>query len=80
MTGQSTKVLHIICTSLLAVAFLAASIASWELLNGSTEGGANIGAGILMLFGYAVGAVGLVLGAVILIISKVARHPGRVNT
>ncbi|GAA1129194.1 hypothetical protein GCM10009582_28030 [Arthrobacter flavus] len=43
-------------------------------MNDSGEGGANIGAGILMLFGYATGALGLVFGAAALITYGVMRR------
>lgn len=52
----------------------------WALANDSGEGGANIGAGILMLFGYAVGALGLVVGAAALIAYGMARRQGRLHT
>ena len=80
MAAQSPKVLHLLCTSLLVIAFLAVGVGSWALANDSGEGGANIGAGILMLFGYTVGALGLVVGAAALIAFGIVRRQGRLHT
>lgn len=74
MAEQNPKVLHLLCTSLLAIAFLAVGVGCGALANDSGEDGANIGAGILMLFGYAVGVPGLVLGAAALIADGVMRR------
>lgn len=80
MAAQSPKILRLLCTSLLVIAFLAVGIGGWALANDSGEGGANIGAGMLMLFGYAVGASGLVLGAAALIAYGIVRRQGRLHT
>lgn len=80
MAAQSPKVLHLLCTCLLVIAFLAVGIGGWALGNDSGEGGANIGAGILMLFGSAVGVLGLVLGAAALIAYRIVRREERLHT
>lgn len=80
MAARSPKVLHLLSSFLLVVAFLAVGIGSWALAIDEGEGGANIGAGILMLFGYSVGALGLVMGAAALIAYAVGRRQGRLHT
>ncbi|PPB50348.1 hypothetical protein C4K88_00015 [Arthrobacter pityocampae] len=79
MAAPVPKVLHYFCTCLLVIAFLTVGIGSWALANDTGEGGVNIGAGILMLFGYAAGVLGLVLGAAALIAHRVVRHQARMH-
>lgn len=79
MPAQIPKFLHLLCTSFLITAFLAVGIGGWALTHDSGGNGANIGAGILMLFGYAVGAVGLVLGLGALVTHTVLGHRGRLR-
>ncbi|MFP4854701.1 hypothetical protein, partial [Paraburkholderia sp. BR14264] len=69
--------LHVIATVLLAVGFTGLGVAMWSLFLTVDGGGANIGAGILALFAYAVGGVGLVLLAVTGVVAGVARARGR---
>lgn len=72
--------LHVIATVLLAVGFTGLGIAMWSLfVTVDDGGGANIGAGILALFAYAVGGVGLVLLAVTGVVAGVARARGRLT-
>ncbi|THJ66499.1 hypothetical protein E8P82_08550 [Arthrobacter echini] len=67
MDTQLPKLLHLLCTCLLTIAFLATGPAGWAFSNDSGDAGVNIGAGILLLFGYTAGALGLVLGVAALI-------------
>lgn len=80
MTRKSSKVLHLLCSSLLVIGFLGVGIGSWALMNDSGEGGANIGAGILMLFGYAAGGMGLALGVAVLFAYGAVRRQGHLHT
>ncbi|PVE16248.1 hypothetical protein DDA93_13160 [Arthrobacter sp. Bz4] len=81
MTARRTKAaLHLLCSSLLVIGFLGIGIGSWALMNDSGEGGANIGAGILKLFGYAAGGLGMVFGAAALVAHGVVRRQGQLHT
>ena len=72
MTPLAPRVLHILCTAFLIVAFLASSIGGYAIANGSGEGGADIGAGALMFFGALAGVVGIGLGIAALVSGLVA--------
>lgn len=76
MTSQSTRVLHVMCTVFLLGAFLSVGIGGWSLAN-DTGGGANIGGGILMLFGYLLGLIGIALGVATLVVDTVSRRRSR---
>jgi hypothetical protein len=67
MTPIAPRVLHILCTAFLVVAFLASFVGGYANANDSGEGGADIGAGALMFFGALAGAVGIGLGVAALV-------------
>lgn len=69
---HGSKILHLICSCLLLVAFLAVSIGSGSLIYGPQDEGANIGGGFIMLLGYAVGAMGLMVGLAALVTYRIA--------
>lgn len=79
MAAPVPKVLHLLCTSLLVIASLTVGTGSWAQVNDTGEGGVNIGAGILLLFGSAAGVLGLVLGAAAIIAHGVVRHQARLH-
>lgn len=81
MTSQSTRVLHVMCTVFLLGAFLSVGIGGWSLAN-DTGGGANIGGGILMLFGYLLGLIGIALGLGLatLVVATVSRRRSRTRS
>ncbi|MBF4588079.1 MULTISPECIES: hypothetical protein [unclassified Curtobacterium] len=79
MTSQSTRVLHVMCTVFLLGAFLSVGIGGWSLAN-DTGGGANIGGGILMLFGYLLGLIGIALGVATLVVDTVSRRRSRTRS
>ncbi|MBF4602763.1 MULTISPECIES: hypothetical protein [unclassified Curtobacterium] len=79
MTSQSTRVLHVMCTVFLLGAFLSVGIGAWSLAN-DTGGGANIGGGILMLFGYLLGLIGIALGVATLVVATVSRRRSRTRS
>ncbi|MFK4482917.1 hypothetical protein EDF51_10468 [Curtobacterium sp. PhB25] len=79
MTSQSTRVLHVMCTVFLLGAFLSVGIGGWSLAN-DTGGGANIGGGILMLFGYLLGLIGIALGVATLVVATVSRRRSRTRS
>lgn len=79
MTSQSTRVLHVMCTVFLLGAFLSVGIGGWSLAN-DTGGGANIGGGILMLFGYLLGLSGIALGVATLVVDTVSRRRSRTRS
>ncbi|PZE54510.1 hypothetical protein [Curtobacterium sp. MCLR17_044] len=72
MTPLAPRVLHILCTAFLVVAFLASFVGGYANANDSGEGGANIGAGALMFFGALAGVVGIGLGVAALVSGLVA--------
>ncbi|MBT1674866.1 hypothetical protein [Curtobacterium aurantiacum] len=74
MTPIAPRVLHILCTAFLVVAFLASFVGGYAIANDSGEGGANIGAGLLMLLSALFGAIGLVLGIAALVAVAVTRR------
>jgi len=60
--SASVVALHVVATVLLAVGFVAVAVTLWALfVTVDDGGGANIGAGILGVFGLGVGALGLVV-------------------
>ncbi|QYI96947.1 hypothetical protein K0028_14950 [Curtobacterium flaccumfaciens pv. flaccumfaciens] len=67
MTPIAPRVLHILCTAFLVVAFLASFVGGYANANDSGEGGADIGAGALMFFGALAGVVGIGLGIAALV-------------
>ena len=72
--SASVVALHVVATVLLAVGFVAVSVALWSLfVTVDDSGGANIGAGILAIAGLAVGGLGLVLLAVAGSVAAVTR-------
>ncbi|QSB23042.1 hypothetical protein [Curtobacterium sp. 24E2] len=79
MTAQSTRVLHVMCTVFLLGAFLSVGIGGWSLAN-DTGGGANIGGGILMLFGYLLGLIGIALGVATIVVDTVSRRRSRTRS
>lgn len=79
MTRKSSKVLHLLCSSLLVIGFLGVGIGSWALMNDSGEGGVNIGAGFAWLLGYAAGGLGLVFGAAALVAYRLGRRQGQLH-
>lgn len=80
MTSQSTRVLHVMCTEFLLGAFLSVGTGGWALANDTGEGGANIGAGVLMLFGYLLGLIGIALGVATLVVDTVSRRRSRTRS
>lgn len=81
MTAKSIKAaLHLLCSSLLMIGFLGIGIGSWALMNDSGEGGVNIGAGLIWLFGYAAGGLGMVFGAAALVAQGVVHRQGQLHT
>lgn len=79
MTSQSTRVLHVMCTVFLLGAFLSVGIGGWSLAN-DTGGGANIGGGILILFGYLLGLIGIALGVATLVVGTVSGRRSRTRS
>lgn len=65
---NASKPLAIISISALLFALLLVAGSSWMLITGSTDGGANIGGGILYLFGLIVGAASFILGIITLFV------------
>lgn len=72
---SSSKTLAIIAISMLLFALLLVAGSSWMLITGPTDGGANIGGGILYLFGLIVGAASSILGVISLFV--VGRDKGK---
>lgn len=76
-----SRVLHRLATVLLAVGFLSVSVALWSLfVTVDDGGGADIGGGILALFGLAVGALGLLVLVAAGVVAAVARTRGGPST
>lgn len=76
-----SRVLHGLATVLLAVGFLSVSVALWSLfVTVDDGGGADIGGGILALFGLAVGAFGLLLLVAAGVVAAIRRTRGRPTT
>lgn len=71
---HTSKILHLTCSCFLLAAFLAVSIGSGSLIYGPQDEGANIGGGFIMLLGYAVGAVGLMVGLAALVTYGITRR------
>ena len=70
-----------IATVLVTIGFVAVSVALWSLfVTVDDGGGANIGGGILALFGLVVGGIGLVLLIVCGVGAVTARIRGRLTT
>jgi len=67
----------VVATSLLAAGFSAVVIGSWAIINWDGTGGANIGAGALMLLGTAAGTGGLLLATTALVLGIVHRSRSR---
>jgi hypothetical protein len=65
---SSSKPLAIIAISMLLFALLLVAGSSWMLITGPTDGGANIGGGILYMFGLIVGAASFILGIISLFV------------
>lgn len=72
--GTSARALLGVSTGLLAVGFAATATALWMLSGTVDAGGADIGGGILALFGTVVGTVGLVLLVVAAVVALVGRR------
>lgn len=67
--------LHVVATILLAVGFAALAVAVWSLyVTVDDGGGANIGGGILAMFGLLLGVMGLVVLAVAAVGAALARR------
>ncbi|MBF4613299.1 hypothetical protein [Curtobacterium sp. VKM Ac-1376] len=79
MAPVAPRVLHILCTAFLVVAFLSAFLGGYAIADDSGEGGVNIGAGVLMLLGALFGAIGLVLGVAALVAAAVTRRAARLR-
>lgn len=77
MTLRSPRTLHLLCTLTLVVAFLSVAVGGWALANDSGEGGANIGAGGLMVIGSLLGLIGIAVGAAALVVRSVQRRRSR---
>jgi len=74
-------VLTTIATVLVTIGFVAVSVALWSLfVTVDDGGGANIGGGILALFGLVVGGLGVVLLIVSGVGAVAARIRGRLTT
>lgn len=70
-----------IATVLVTIGFVAVSVALWSLfVTVDDGGGANIGGGILALFGLVAGGIGLVLLIVSGVGAVTARIRGRLTT
>jgi len=69
-----SSVLHTLSTIFLLVGFLAAGGGAWILGTDSGAGGANIGAGILILFGTPLGLIGIVLALIAAVRSILRRR------
>lgn len=72
---SSSKPLAIIAISMLLFALLLVAGGSWTLITGPTDGGANIGGGILYGFGLIVGALSFMLGIISLFV--IGKDKGR---
>jgi len=73
--GHASRTLLGLSTGLLAGGFSATALALWSLFGSSDDGGgADIGGGILALFGTVVGCIGLVLLAVTAVVAISARR------
>lgn len=67
--------LHVVATTMLAVGFAALAVAVWSLfITVDDGGGANIGGGILAMFGLLMGCAGLVVLAVAAVGAALARR------
>lgn len=77
-----SRVLHGLATVVLAVGFLSVSVALWSLFVTVDDGGggADIGGGILALFGLAVRAFGLLLLVAAGVVAAIRRTRGRPTT
>lgn len=69
----------VVATSLLAAGFSAVAIGSWAIINWDGTGGANIGAGVLMLLGTLAGSAGLLLATTALVLAIVQGQRSRVR-
>lgn len=78
---SAARVLTTIATVLVTIGFVAVSVALWSLfVTVDDGGGANIGGGILALFGLVVGGLGLVLLIVSGVGAVTRRIRGRLTT
>lgn len=74
------RALLTLATIMLAVGFTGLAVAMWSLIiTVDDDGGANIGAGILVMFAYAMGGIGLVLLVAAGVAAVVARARGRLR-
>lgn len=65
--AELSRILHVVSTIMLAIGFLGAGAYVVDVNFGSTDGGANIGLGIIVMFSLVAGALGLVLAVVALV-------------
>ena len=73
--GPAARTILGVSSGLLAVGFAATALALWSLFGSSDDGGgADIGGGILALFGTVVGCIGLVLLGVTAVVAISARR------
>lgn len=70
---STSDTLHLISTIFLALGFILIGSGGWLLGTDTGEGGANIGAGLLMLLGTPLGLVGLALAIASMVTSRIAR-------
>lgn len=78
---SAARVLTTVATFFVTIGFVGVSVALWSLfVTVDDGGGANIGGGILALFGLAVGGIGLVLLAAGGVVAVTGRIRGRLAT
>lgn len=71
--NETSRALHRVSTPLLAVGFIGTAIYAVDVNFGSTDGGANIGLGVMVLFCIFAGSMGLLAG-LISVILRVAKR------
>jgi ABC-type antimicrobial peptide transport system permease subunit len=70
---EIVKMLHIASTSLLALGFIGVAAFVWDTNWGATDGGANIGLGIIMLVCLIAGGLGIVIAVITLVVAAAER-------
>lgn len=75
--SSSAKVLHILATVFLGLGFLVEGGGTLLLGSDSGEGGANIGLGILLLFGLLLGSIGVLFGLATLVLGALGKNRAR---
>lgn len=74
---SSTRIRHLVSTVLYALAFIACAIGAYSIANTAGDGDADIGAGVLVLFGTVLGILGVISSATALTLFTVTARRAR---